>query len=84
MKKICGKVVAVCRRGGAVVAGSVVAFQAKAASLLPADVLDTVIVDTVDTAEDVSTQLIPVVVGVTVAFAILGMIKRGLGKSGVR
>lgn len=57
---------------------------ASAASLLPADALDGVATDAMDTAKDIALQFIPIVAGLGITWFIVSAVKKGLGKAGIR
>ncbi|MFL9711911.1 hypothetical protein [Methylobacillus sp. Pita1] len=57
---------------------------ASAASLLPADALDGIATDALDTAKDVATQFLPIVAGLAITWFIVSAVKKGLGKAGVK
>lgn len=69
---------------GAAVGSFVLAAQAQAASLLPADALSTVATSAQDTATDVVGDLLPVAIAVTLTFAVIGWTRRGMGKAGLK
>ncbi|MCB5186133.1 hypothetical protein LG201_13040 [Methylobacillus gramineus] len=57
---------------------------ASAASQLPADALDGVGTDAIDTVKDIAVQFIAVLVGMRVGWFILSATGKGLSKAGVK
>lgn len=58
--------------------------MASAASLLPADALDGIGTDAIDTVKDLALQFIPITAGIAIGWFILGGTKKGLGKAGIK
>jgi hypothetical protein len=69
---------------GAAVTVGIATIQAKAVSMLPADALDTLATNVQDTATDVTGNILPISIAVTLTFAVIGMTRRGLSKGGIK
>jgi len=61
-----------------------VTAKAYATSLLPADALTGVQTDAIDTIKDIVAEMIPIVVGIMVAWSVISFVKKGFGKAGIK
>jgi len=61
-----------------------ISIHAQAASLLPTGALDTVGTDAIDTVKDITTEMLPWVVGIATAWSVVTFVKKGFGKAGVK
>lgn len=66
------------------IAAAILPEMASAASLLPADALDGIGTDAIDTVKDLAVQFIPITAGIAIGWFILGGTKKGLGKAGIK